>query len=150
MFFPIQGDIFILISFASYSQINRGDDLLFPAGEPEPELLLTVMKYMFKKEKRINFSCAPRLTTSAQSTITTFKGLLTLGGGDLWPFLGLFYEDFFKTLTRWLNYQRVFLWEKSAGWSAAVYFFHCAALPPRVPTGSCSGNGNICATWKLV
>lgn len=83
MFFPIEGDIFVLISFASYSQINRGDDLLFPAGEPEPELLLTVMKYMFKKEKRINFSCALRLTTSAQSTITTFKGLLTLGGGDL-------------------------------------------------------------------
>lgn len=48
------------------------------------------------------------VTSFVKSTITIFKGLLTLGGGDLCPYLGPFYEDFFLALTRWLSYQRLF------------------------------------------
>lgn len=52
------------------------------------------------------------VTTLVKSTITIFKGLLTLGGGDLCPYLGPFYEDFFLALTRWLSYQRLFFMRK--------------------------------------
>lgn len=50
MFSLIICDMFVLISFSSQPQINFAADLPFQTRELEPHLLLTVMKYMFKKE----------------------------------------------------------------------------------------------------
>lgn len=50
MFSLIICDMFVLISFSSQPQINFVTDLPFQTRELEPHLLLTVMKYMFKKE----------------------------------------------------------------------------------------------------
>lgn len=50
MFPLITCDIFVLISFSPRPQINFVADLPFQTRDLEPQLLLTVMKYMFKKK----------------------------------------------------------------------------------------------------
>lgn len=86
-----------------------------------------------KRRMRFNLSRGSELTTLVKSTITTFQGP--------WPREGvtpdLIWASFMRTFlapARWLNYQRVFLWEKSAGKSGVVYLSHCvegeAAVTP--------------------
>lgn len=74
-----------------------------------------------------NLSKRSELTTLVKSTITTFRGPWPREGVTpdlIWAsFMRTFF--FFLTLARWLNYQRLFLWGKSAGKSWVVYLSHC-------------------------
>lgn len=77
-----------------------------------------------KRRMCFNLSRGSELTTLVKSTITTFQGP--------WPREGvtpdLIWASFMRTFlapARWLNYQRVFLWEKSAGKNRVVYLSHC-------------------------
>lgn len=86
-----------------------------------------------KRRMRFNLSRGSELTTLVKSTITTFQGPWPREGVTL----DLIWASFMRTFlapARWLNYQRGFLWEKSAGKSGVVYLSHCvegkAAVTP--------------------
>lgn len=86
-----------------------------------------------KGRMRFNLSRGSELTTLVKSTITTFQGPWPREGVTL----DLIWASFMRTFlapARWLNYQRGFLWEKSAGKSGVVYLSHCvegeAAVTP--------------------
>lgn len=87
-------------------------------------LPVTVIEYLLQRRMHINLSGRSRLTTLVKSTITTFKGPLTQGGGDLWPYLGLFYEDFLGPC-QMAKLSKGFFMRKICQQNGVVYFSYC-------------------------
>lgn len=82
----------------------------------------SVMEEMFKRQK-YTFDRLDNImpATLEKSTITIFKGLLTLGGPLLWGF-------FFLALTRWLSYQRRFMRKICSQERSAIFLSVCGSI----------------------
>lgn len=141
--------------FSAWSFLHRGWVWILPTEISDCNGILVK-----KGRMRFNLSRGSELTTLVKSTITTFQGPWPREGVTL----DLIWASFMRTFlapARWLNYQRGFLWEKSAGKGGVVYLSHCvegeAAVTPdwwvSWKSSECGGDwdgGGLCRTWSQI